>query len=125
MLCCQRPELAWLQREFQLTDAQFARVEKLHVNYLARCAEMCARIDATNELLRAQISTATNVTAGTKELLANAAQLRVECQTQMLEECFAASREMPPEQGKRYLAWMQEQVFTMSPRSAGAAAHGN
>ena len=125
MLCCQKPELAWLQHQFQLTDAQFARVEKLHTDYLAHCAQMCVRIDATNALLRAQISTVTNVTPRTKELLANAAQLRVACQTQMLEESFAVSREMSPEQGKRYLAWVRDQVLTMSHGPTGAPVHGN
>ncbi len=129
MMCCEHPELAWLQKKFQLTDAQFARVEKLHTEYLAHCAELCGRIAATNELIRAQISTATNVTPETKMLLAGAAQLRVECQTRMLEECFAVSREMSPEQGKSYCAWVQEEVLAMPHEQmeqlSSHAAHGH
>ena len=129
MLCCERPELAWLQQKFQLTDAQFTRVQKLHNDYLAHCAELCARIAATNELIRTQISTATNVTPETEKFLAGAAQLRVECQTRMLKECFAVSREMSPEQGKRYLAWVQEQILVMPHEQMGQAsshsAHGH
>jgi len=129
MLCCAKPELAWLQHEFQLTDAQFARVETLHSDYLAHCAEHCARIAATNELLRAQISANTAVTPGMEQLLAGASQLRVECQTQMLAECFAVSREMSPEQGRRYLLWAQEQVLDMSvgqmDEASPHSAHGH
>ena len=129
MMCCEQPELAWLQQKFQLTDAQFTRVKKLHTDYLAHCAELCTRIAATNELVRAQISTATNVTAETEQLLASAAQLRVECQKRMLEECFAVGREMSPEQGKLYLAWMQEEILAMPQEQmdqmSSHAAHGH
>lgn len=129
MLCCKRPELAWLQHEFQLTDAQFARVEKLHDDHLMHCAEMCARIAATHEQLRAQVVTNTAVTPAMEKLLADAAQLRVQCQTQMLAACFAISREMSPEQGGRYLAWVQQQVLTMAHEPAAEhsfhSAHGN
>jgi hypothetical protein len=128
MLCCARPELAWLQHEFQLTDAQFARVEKMHNDYLVHCKELCDRIAATNKLIHAQISTNTAVTAETQTLLASAARLRVECQTRMLEECTAVSREMSPEQGKRYLAWVQEQILAMpngSMTETSPPAHGH
>ncbi len=129
MLCCAKPELAWLQHEFQLSDAQFARVETLHADYLAHCAERCARIADTNELLRAQISANTAVTPAMEQLLAGASQLRVECQAQMLAECFAVSREMSPEQGRRYLAWVQEQILAMSAghmdQASSHSAHGH
>ena len=127
MLCCEQPELAWLQRRFRLTEAQFVRVKQLHLDYVSHCAELCDRIAATNELIRAQIATATNVTVETEKLLAGAAQLRVECQTRMLTECFAVSREMSPEQGQRYLAWVQEQILAMPHESPGpmSSHHGN
>ncbi len=48
MLCCEQPELAWLQQKFKLTDAQFASVKKLHTDYVSQCAELCDRIAATN-----------------------------------------------------------------------------
>lgn len=36
--------------------------------------------------------------------------MRSECQAEMLKHFFEVSRAMPPEQGKRYLAWVQEQT---------------
>lgn len=129
MLCCEKPELAWLQHEFQLTDTQFARVEQRHNDYLNHCAEMCQRIAATNALLHAQVATNAAVTPEMEKLLASAAQLRVECQTRMLAECFAVSREMSPEQGRRYLAWVQQQIFAMPHEPAAerssSSAHGH
>ena len=42
------PEMAWLKKEYKLTDYQFAQVARLHDEYLPKCAEMCRRIDEQN-----------------------------------------------------------------------------
>jgi hypothetical protein len=129
MLCSDEPELAWLQHEFQLNDAQFDRVRGLHGAYLTDCAAMCLRIAATNALIRAEITAATNVTPELETMLADVAQLRTQCQRQMLEHFFQVSREMPPEQGQRYLTWVREQIFTMPheqpPSTTPPCAHGH
>ena len=129
ILCSDEPEMAWLKNEFRLTDTQFAAVQKMHEHYMEHCAEFCRRIAATNELIRARISTAGEVTPELQQLFAGAAELRAECQAHMLEHCFAVSREMSPEQGKRYLAWVQDQILVMpheQPDSESPhAAHGH
>jgi len=43
--------------------------------------------------------------------LTEAGQLRVQFQKNMLRHFLEVSRNMPPEQGKRYLAWVQEKTF--------------
>ena len=48
MLHSQQPELAWLKREFNLSDAEFERVTRQHEAYLPQCQEMCRRIDEQN-----------------------------------------------------------------------------
>jgi hypothetical protein len=105
------PELAWLKAEFHLNDADFTRVCRIHESYLAGCVERCRRIDEKNEQLRRLLASTNTVTPEIQKLLQEAAQLRAECQTQMLEEFYAVSRSMPPEQGKRYLAWVQGQTL--------------
>src|SRR6266850_1603445 len=47
-----KPELAWLKEEFNLSDAEFKRVSILHAAYLPQCAEMCRQIDAQNQRLK-------------------------------------------------------------------------
>ena len=47
------------------------------------------------------------VTPEIQKTLAEAAQLRADCQKEMLQHFYDVSRTMPPEQGKRYLAWVQ------------------
>ena len=106
-----RPELAWLQKEYQLTDAQFAQVARLHDAYHPKCAEMCRRIDDQNAKVQQLLSSNNAVTPEIKQALAEAAQLRAECEAAMLQHFYEISRVMPPGQGNRYLAWVQRETL--------------
>jgi len=106
-----RPELAWLKNEYHLTDAQFALVVQSHEAYYPKCAEMCRRIDEQNAKVQ-QLLAATNVvTPEITAALAAAAQLRAECQSAMMQHFYEISRAMPPADGKRYLAWVQQETI--------------
>lgn len=108
------PELSWLKKEFHLTDAQFAEVIKLHDSYRPKCAERCRRIDEENARVQQLLNVTNTVTPEIKLALARAAQLRVECESAMLQHFYEVSRAMPPEQGKRYLAWVQKETLAPS-----------
>src|SRR6266700_3149781 len=47
-----KPELAWLKKEFKLSDAEFARISQLHEAYLPACRERCMRINELNRKLQ-------------------------------------------------------------------------
>ena len=112
MLESPAPELAWLKKEFQLGDAEFERIARLHDGYMPRCAELCRRIAEKNSELQ-QLVTGTNVDAGTVEQkLKEAGDLRVQCQQNMFNHFLEVSRQMPPEQGRRYLQWVQQRTLT-------------
>lgn len=106
------PELAWIKKEFGLNDKDFERVRQLHQAYKPVCAEMCRRVDAKNVELAKLLQSSKQVTPQIEENLSQAAQLRKECQVEMLKHFFQVSQAMPPEPGKRYLAWIQEQTLT-------------
>ncbi len=106
-----QPELAWLKEEFHLSDAEFARVSQMHAAYLKGCAERCRLIDEKHEQLRRLLAATNAVTPEIERLLLEAAQLRAACQKEMLEHFCSVSRTMPAEQGRRYLAWVQEQTI--------------
>jgi Heavy-metal resistance len=106
-----RPELAWLKKEYELTDPQFARVMELHNAYTPKCREMCRLIDEKNARLQQLLAATNAITPEITQALAEAAQVRVECQSAMLEHFYEISRAMPPEQGKRYLAWVQRETL--------------
>jgi hypothetical protein len=104
------PELLWLKQEFKLGDAEFQRISELHAGYLPKCQEMCGRIAARNEELRELLARTNTVTPEIERKLAEVAALRAECQRNMLEHFYAVSRAMPPEEGRRYLDWIQRQT---------------
>ena len=105
------PELAWLKTEYHLTDPQFAQVVQLHDAYRPKCAEMCRRIDDQNATIQKLLAGTNAVTPEITQALARASQLRVECESAMLQHFYEVSRVMPPDQGKRYLAWMQQETL--------------
>ena len=109
------PGMAWLKQEYQLSDEQYTQVCQIYAAYHPQCLEMCRQIDAQNARLK-QLLAATNVvTPEIKEALVESARLRSKCQSAMLGHFYAVSRVMSPEQGRRYLAWMQSECLTPAP----------
>jgi Spy/CpxP family protein refolding chaperone len=106
------PALAWLQHEYHLSDAQFDRIRQLHESYQPRCMEMCRQIDEKNARLQELLSSTNTVTPEIEKALAEAAQTRAHCEAAMLEHFYQIAGAMPPEQGKRYLAWVQSETLT-------------
>ena len=105
------PELAWLKREYHLSDKDFDRICQMHDAYMSGCAERCRLIDEKNSELRKFLAETNAVTPQVEQTLAEAASLRAECQKKMLNHFFEVSRMMPPEQGRRYLAWVQDKTI--------------
>jgi hypothetical protein len=123
----QQPELTWLKHEFNLSDAEFARISQLHEGYLPQCKERCRHIEQLNNKLMKAIGATTQMTPEIETLLADRARMRADCQTDMLKHFFEVSRTMQAEQGKRYLAWVQKQTclheLGMNHAEAGIADH--
>ena len=106
-----QPELAWLKKEFKLSDAEFARIVKLHEAYLPQCAQRCLRIAEQNRKLEQLLSQASSLTPEIQNVLAERAKTRADCEAEMLQHFLEVSRTMPPEQGRRYLEWVEQQTF--------------
>ena len=106
-----QPELAWLRREFKLSNDEFDRIVKLHEAYLPRCAQRCARIAEQNRKLEVLLNQSSGITPEIRQLLADRAQTRADCEAEMLNHFLEVSRTMPPEQGRRYLLWVEQQTF--------------
>lgn len=106
-----QPGLAWLKNEFKVSDADYARIVQLHEAYLPKCGERCQRIAELNSELEKQVSQASTVTPEIQKLLDQRAKMRADCEAEMLSHFLTVSRMMPPEQGKRYLQWVEQQAF--------------
>lgn len=105
------PELAWLKKEFKLNDEEYARIAALHRAYLPQCAERCRLIDEKSAQLRQLLDQSGAVTPEIESLIARRAKMRADCEAEMLKHFMAVSQTMPPEQGRRYLAWVEEQTI--------------
>jgi hypothetical protein len=114
-----RPELAWLQSEFQLTDAQLARVLELHNAYAPKCEEMCRSIDAKNAEIKRLLAATNAITPEIRQALAQAAAIRAECETAMLDHFYKVAQTMPAEQGRRYLEWVEQELLKPSKMMPG------
>ena len=110
MLSEPQPALAWLKKEFKLSDAEFDRITKLHEAYLPQCAQRCARIAELNGKLEELLNQASSVTPAIQNVLAERAKMRADCEAEMLNHFLEISRMMPPEQGQRYLQWVEQQT---------------
>jgi len=117
------PELFWLKKEFNLNDADFQSVCNLHAGYLPQCRELCGRVAAKNDELRAILAKTNTVTPDIERKLAEIAQLRAQCQKNMLEHFYTVSRAMPPAEGRRYLDWIQAQTLGGGVSPTNAACH--
>jgi len=118
-------ELAWVCREFQLSDAEVEGLRAVHHAYRPRCEEMCGRLDAKCRELTALLSTATNVSPAIERTLGEVAALRAECQAQMLRYFQAVARTMPEDRGARYLSEMYRLTLGIHPRESDAAGQAN
>lgn len=111
MMSQPQPELAWLKKEFHLSDAEFARISKLHEAYLPQCAQRCLRIAEENRQLNQLLSQASSITPEIQNLLAERVKTRADCEAEMLKHFLEVSRTMPPQEGRRYLEWVEQQTF--------------
>lgn len=105
------PELGWLKKEFNLSQAEFARISQLHEAYLPGCAARCRVIGEQNRRLHELLAKDATVTPEVQQLLDERARTRSQCEAEMLKHFQAVSRAMPPEQGRRYLAWVEAQAL--------------
>jgi hypothetical protein len=105
-----QPELAWLKKEFKLSDTEVARITRLHEAYLPQCAQHCTRIAELNDKLEQLLSQASSVTPEIQSVLSERAKVRADCEAEMLSHFLEVSRMMPPQQGQRYLEWVEQQT---------------
>jgi hypothetical protein len=96
-------ELRWLRSEFELNDEQFRRVVALHDEYKPQCDALCDTLTGAKESLRDEMQrSGGEVTPAMRAALTAVAAAEVKCRQGMIEHVYAVSREMTPENGKRY-----------------------
>jgi hypothetical protein len=114
-VCVAQPPggLNWLQKEFHLNDAEMARIQKLHENYLSQCAAMCRMVAGKKLEVAVALNNLTNVNPVAEQRLSELAACRAQCQAKMLQYFVQVSQVMPPAEGRRYLADMQSFALSL------------
>lgn len=95
-------QLAWLTREFQLTPAQTAAVEKLQAGYQPVCAGHCQLIMAARTRLAAA--------PGDAAVQAEITRLEQVCSDATRRHLHAVAAQMAPEQSLRFLALVEPKL---------------
>jgi hypothetical protein len=98
-----RDALEWLRAEFQLTDAQFAKIRQLHESYSIVCEKHCMDImeaaRARDELRKTSTDAAALAAANQR-----VEELRQVCETAIAAHVRQCAAEMSPAARDRYLA---------------------
>lgn len=94
---------SWLRSEFALDDQQARSVERIHQEYQAECALMCARIAETDEQLARLICDGQQVTPEIQNAIIETDRLRSECRVKMLEHFYRIAAELPEKRRTEYL----------------------
>jgi Tfp pilus assembly protein PilN len=96
-------QISWLTREFKLTSAQAAAIEKIHLDYIPICSDHCAAIvDARERLAHAPDDA---------QLRAEVARLEQVCQTATLEHVREVAAQMNPGQAQRFLSLVEPRIL--------------
>lgn len=98
------PELAWLHKDLELTDEQFAKVINLHRAYRPVCIEMCQRI-AESEATISQLALVYDGGMNTElsQAIEHHGQVIAACKRRMLEHLYETASIMNEHQARRYL----------------------
>ena len=105
-----RNALEWLRTDFNLDDAQFAAVKRLHDSYSIVCEEHCRAIQEAarhrTTLKSKSPADAAALAAADKKLQ----DLRVVCETAIAAHVREVAARMSKEQGERYLAMVLPKI---------------
>lgn len=110
-----RDTMEWLRADFHLTEAQFAAVQKLHVDYAPTCEEHCREIQAARKML---------TTAGADDAVARSAaeqklqELRLSCELAMIRHVRQVAAVMSPEDGRRYVELVSPKIVDFDHTAA-------
>jgi hypothetical protein len=113
-----RDAMEWLRTDFDLSDAQFAKIKQLHDSYSLVCEKHC------NDIMdAARARDALKASAGADSVALAAAEKRVQELRQICETAIAAhvrqcAAEMSPAAGQRYLALVLPKIADFDHKAA-------
>lgn len=112
-----RDALEWLRTDFNLSDAQFAVIKKLHESYSTVCEEHCRAIMEASEARTTLKARPAADSAAIAAADRRVEELRIVCETAIASHCRQVAAEMSPEAGRRYLALVLPKIRDFDHRA--------
>jgi len=112
-----RDAMEWLRTDFQLSDAQFAKIKQLHDSYSVLCEKHCLDImDAARarDELKMASADASAIAAANKRV----EELRQVCEAAITSHVRQCAAEMPEQAGQRYLALVLPKIADFDHQAA-------
>lgn len=100
------PELAWVRRDLDLTEEQFAKVSELHAAYRPTCLELCRDISKAHAKLASLTRRDRAVTPELEAAIREHAEVHARCQRAMLRHIYETAAAMDEKRARRYLETM-------------------
>jgi len=97
-----RPELEWLRREYQISDAQFTEIQRRHEAHDVICKKLCLGLVEARKKLDAAIAGSPEMGSGVVDALAAWSHQREICREAAIEHMYSISSVMEPDQAVRY-----------------------
>ena len=112
-----RDAMEWLRADFDLSDAQYAKIKQLHDSYSVVCEKHCHDImDAARarDTLKSTSAGATAIAAAEKRVQ----ELRQVCETAIAAHVHQCAAEMSPPARDRYLALVLPKIANFDHQAA-------
>lgn len=118
------PELEWLRRKLDLTEAQFAKVASIHESYRPTCEDLCMKVMASHSRIKNLANPQEAVSRELEQALKEHALLHAQCQTAMLNHLHNTASVLSKEQAQDYLELMLPQIIEL-PLEPRAREHSH
>lgn len=99
----QEAGLRWLKAEYQLDDATFERISRLHQDYFVQCGQMCRALGNADRPLLWRTRQRSRQPADLESRLAKERSLCTECEQAAMEHLRRVAALLPSGQGERFL----------------------
>jgi len=96
--------MEWLRVDFNLTDGQFAEIQKLHEAYAPSCEEHCRMIQEASQARDALVATRGSDPVAIAAAERTLQEMRTICETAIAAHVRKVAALMSPADGQRYLA---------------------
>jgi hypothetical protein len=105
----------WFRREYSLSDAQYAAVQRLEETYRPVCDRHCSDYRTAHTRLQDLITRSPTWTPEIGDAMADTYRIEMECRRDMLRHAYDVSAAMAPNEGRRYMAMILSRISLQTP----------